>query len=110
MGRAFFAAAAMALCVALPAAAQDQSKEVDAARALASAGRELFEKGEYDKALQRFQGAEAIFHAPPHLLFIARSQQKLGHLTAARDVYKKLIGEKLPSSAPEVFFTMQQTG
>jgi len=44
-------------------------------------------------------------HAPPHLLYIARSLEKLGRLVEAREAYLKIINEQLPASAPSAFKT-----
>jgi hypothetical protein len=74
-----------------------------AARALAEKGFELFEAGKFAEAFAHFQQAETRFHAPPHLNFMARAQEKLGKLTAARDLYQKVLDEKLANYAPDEF-------
>jgi hypothetical protein len=77
---------------------------------LADAGGQLFDQGDYATALERFQRAEEIFHAPPHLLFIARAQVKLGQLVEARDTYERLVDEQLDSGAPPPFRAAQDDG
>ncbi len=75
----------------------------EAARALATRGYELFESKDYTHAIESFEKAESRIHAPPHLLYIARSQAKLGKLLAAKGTYTRILGEKLPDGAPMPF-------
>jgi hypothetical protein len=81
----------------------------EGARALATAGREAFEKGDFQKALQRFEAAEELVHAPPHLLYIARAHLKLRDPARARATYRKIIEEKLKDDAPEAFRKAQDS-
>lgn len=96
---------AVLMLLAFPtlAAAQPSDSQKNAARALANAGFELYGAGDYRQALERFQGAEQIVHAPPHLLFIARCQSKLGQLLAARDAYLKVLDDELAAGGPSEF-------
>lgn len=104
-------AAVLSLSVALPAAGQEGTdpspEQLDAARALAEAGFQLYERGDHATALDRFLKAEEIYHAAPHVLFIGRSSEKLGKLVEAREAYEKLVGEELGPDAPEQFRTAQ---
>jgi hypothetical protein len=85
-----------------PLSAFAQSDEQRAAaRELATSGLDAFKAGKYDQALDSFTKAESLFHALPHLLFIARSHAKLGQYVAAREAYMKIIKEVLPSNAPQ---------
>jgi hypothetical protein len=72
-----------------------------AARDLATAGAEAFKEGKYDQALDSFTKAESLYHALPHLLFIARSHVKLGHYVKAREAYMRIVKEVLPSNASQ---------
>jgi len=83
--------------------------QLRAARALADAGYELFKAGKYAEAFDRFKSAEEIYHAPPHVLFMAQAAAKLGRVVEARDLFKSLIDEELPTSAPKPFFKAQET-
>jgi hypothetical protein len=83
----------------LTAFAQDEQRS--AARDLATAGVEAFKDQKYDVALDNFTKAESLFHALPHLLFIARSHVKLGQYVKAREAYMKIIKEVLPGNAPQ---------
>ncbi|HEV8548376.1 MAG TPA: tetratricopeptide repeat protein, partial [Polyangiaceae bacterium] len=97
-------AASILVAVALssPFAAYAQSDEQRAAaRELATSGAEAFKEGKYDQALDSFTKAESLYHALPHLLFIARSHAKLGQYVKAREAYMKVIKEGLPANAPQ---------
>jgi hypothetical protein len=72
-----------------------------AARDLATAGAEAFKEGKYDQALDSFTKAESLYHALPHLLFIARSHVKLGQYVKAREAYMKVVKEVLPANASQ---------
>ena len=74
-----------------------------AARDLAKKGAEAFVAGNHAEALDFMTRAEALVHAPPHLLYIARAQAALGKLVAARETYLKVTREELPASAPRAF-------
>lgn len=77
------------------------------ARDAANSGRQAFDAGQYDKAIDSFTRAESLVHAPPHLLFLARSQAKLGRLVAAHETYLKITRETLKPNAPKAFSDAQ---
>jgi hypothetical protein len=92
----------VAACLSSPLSAFAQSDEQRAAaRELAQAGVEAFKEGKYDQAVDSFTKAESLFHALPHLLFIARAHAKLGQYVKAREAYMKVIKEVLPANAPQ---------
>jgi len=109
MRAVYIAACAAVVASASPRIASAQpepqvsQESKDAARALAEKGYELFEAGKYADAMEHFKQAEQKFHASPHLLFIARSQVKLGNLVEGREVYEKIIAERLANYAPDAF-------
>jgi hypothetical protein len=74
-----------------------------AARSAADAGADAFEQGQFERSLEFFGRAEQLVHAPPHLLYMARSLVKLGRLVDAREAYLKIVNEQLPASAPKAF-------
>ena len=78
-----------------------------AARNAANAGRDAYENGRYEEAIESLTRAEKILHAPTHLLYMARSQAKLGKLVAARENYLKITHEVLPSNASKAFVEAQ---
>jgi hypothetical protein len=87
-----------------PSAAWGQTVEQKAgARATAEAGAEAFDEGRYQEAIDLFSRAEAVVHAPPHLLHIARAYAKLGKWVSAQETYLKIVREHLPSGAPDPF-------
>ena len=92
----------VAACLSAPLSAFAQSDEQRAAaRELATAGVESFKDGKYEQALDSFIKAESLFHALPHLLFMARANAKLGRYVKAREAYMKVIKEVLPANAPQ---------
>lgn len=106
------AATAAALCAAIlaPATASAQSdEERAAARPLAMKGAEALGAKRYAEALDLVTRAEAVIHAPTHLLMIARAQVGLGKLVAAHETYLKLIREELAATAPAAFKNAQAT-
>lgn len=54
--------------------------------------------------------AEALFDAPVHLLYIARSQQKLGQLVEASETYRKLVRVPVEASASHTFKEAVESG
>lgn len=98
----------LALTSSVDAAHAQSDEEKAAARSLAKEGIEAFNAGKPAEALDLLSRAEAIFHAPPHVLFIARSQSALGKLVAARENYLKVMREDLPATAPKAFKDAQQ--
>ena len=86
-----------------------QSEEARAgARAAASQGVEAFEKGKWAEAVDLFTRAESLVHAPPHLLYIGRAEEKLGHLVKAHEAYVKIVRENLGPEAPAAFRKAQE--
>jgi hypothetical protein len=105
-------AAALALALLLPAgrAAAQSDEDKAAARVLATQGAEALGAGKYAEALDLVSRAEQMFHAPTHLLLIARSQAGVGRLVAAKETYLKLTREELAAGAPAAFKRAQQEG
>lgn len=101
-------AALVALSLPGSAALAQTDEEKAAARELAKQGAEAFVAGKHAEALDRMSRAEALVHAPPHLLYIARSQAALGKLVASRETYLKVTREELPASAPRAFKDAQE--
>lgn len=80
-----------------------------AARSQADHGYELFEAGDYVEAAQAFRLAEAIFHAPTLVFAIGRAEFKAGHLLEARELFKRVIAEKIAASAPPEYLGAQES-
>ncbi|MGC4091584.1 MAG: hypothetical protein QM756_27625 [Polyangiaceae bacterium] len=88
--------------VAAPANAQTDEQRA-AARALATEGATAFNEGRFKEAADFFARAESLVHAPPHLLFLARSYAKLGQFVRARETYIKITKEQVAGNAPQAF-------
>jgi hypothetical protein len=83
--------------------------EKERARDLFVKGAEAVEAGRPAEGLPLLLEAEALFHAPTHLLYIARAQAETGKLLDARSTYEKLANEKLPPRASKPFQEAQAT-
>jgi hypothetical protein len=95
---------AAALTVSTQARAAGTSfADREAARNLAGKGYEALEAGQYKRAIELFEQAEARFHAPPHWLYMARAQIKLGRLLEAKASLEHIADEKLAADAPAPF-------
>ncbi|HEY3256628.1 MAG TPA: hypothetical protein VGJ91_21875, partial [Polyangiaceae bacterium] len=97
------------ICVSIAAhnALAQTDLERATARDAANNGRAAFDAGKYEKAIDYLSRAEQLVHSPTHLLFIARSQAKLGRLVAAHETYLKISRETLPPNAPKAFVSAQ---
>lgn len=96
-------AMALTLAFASPASAD----VTDEARALASEGVALLGDGKPAEALAKLEAAEAKFHAPTHLLYIARAQRELGRATDAHRTLVRIVAEPIPDYAPDAFLKAQ---
>ena len=94
--------------VAAPSAWAQTDEQRAAARAAATEAVRAFGEGRYADAADLCTRAESLMHAPTHLLLLARSQAKLGHLVQAQEAYFKIKGEDLPADAPKAFARAQQ--
>jgi hypothetical protein len=102
-------AIALGFAAASPGVARAQTDhDRAAARSAADAGADAFEQGHFERSLEFFGRAEQLVHAPPHLLYMARSLAKLGRLVDAREAYFKLINEQLPATSPKAFKSAQE--
>jgi hypothetical protein len=70
------------------------------ARAAANAGAQAYGERKWAQAVDMFTRAESLVHSPVHLLYLARSYEKLGALVKAREAYIKITNEELASNAP----------
>lgn len=103
--RAFFVCAFLA--ITSPVLGQT-AQEKGAARTAAKEGVEAYESGDFERAVDRLRRAEQLVHAPTHLLFLARSYEKLGRLVEAKEAYQALIHERLPEGASQPFVDAQE--
>jgi hypothetical protein len=77
------------------------------ARTMATEGAKAFAAQRWTDAIDLFTRAEALLHAPPHLLYLARARAKIGQLVLARETYTKIIRENIPATAPPAFLEAQ---
>jgi hypothetical protein len=92
-------------------AGKNDEKDVKAkARTLASEGIEALKGGQFGVAESKLAEAEALFHAPPHLLYLARAQAGLGKLRDAKATLEKLAADSLPAGAPPAFIQAKDEG
>lgn len=98
------AATAVAQASAQPKTPADEARELgrDAWRAL--------EANDYKGALDKVTRAEALYHAPTHLLVMGNAQAGLGQLADALATFEKLAAEPLPDAAPPPFKDAQEKG
>jgi hypothetical protein len=88
--------------------AEPTPEQREQARAFANEGLALFKKGDYAGAIDKFEKAEGVVHAPPHVLYIARAHAKSGKLRVAREIYKRIVSEALGPKPPRPFQAAQQ--
>lgn len=91
----------------IASAADPTDEDRAGARAAATAGAAAIQEGRFAEAADLFQRAESLLHAPTHLLYLARAQQRLGHLVKARENYLKIAREPLAANAPKAFIDAQ---
>jgi len=104
-GQVWLARVSLAVaCLAVaPATLALTDAEKAGARAAAEQGGLAYQDGRFAEAIDYFSRAEEIVHATPHLIFIARSHAKLGHLIAAREAYLKILQEEVSAKGPRIF-------
>jgi hypothetical protein len=74
-----------------------------AARELAVAGAEAFDKHDYARALDRFQRAESLYKVPSITVMVARCLAGIGRVVEAVDKYEETSRMPLDAAAPEAF-------
>lgn len=74
-----------------------------AARELAVAGAEAFDKQDFATALDRFQRAEQLYKAPSIAVMVARCLARVGRVVEAVDKYEETLRMPLDAAAPEAF-------
>jgi hypothetical protein len=74
-----------------------------AARELAVAGAEAYDKQDFVTALDRFQRAESLYKVPSIAVMVARCLARVGRVVEAVDKYEETLRMPLDSSAPEAF-------
>lgn len=95
---------------ALAAPGTTDSVNKDKARALAQDGIKAFESGNHPLAIDLFEQAEQLFHAPVHLLFLARAHAAMGKLLEAKKIYARLQHDDLGPKPPPAWVSAKDAG
>jgi hypothetical protein len=74
-----------------------------AARSLASQGAAALQEGRFAEAHELLSRAERLFHAPTHLMLMARALKGQGKLVAARETYLEVLREPPRDDEPPAF-------
>lgn len=106
----WIAAGALGAVLWSPPAHGQSAADKATARQLALDAIKLFKAGKHADALDKMQRAQSLYDAPIHLLYIARSQEKVGQLVEASETYRNLIRTNLDAGAPEAFVTAVEDG
>lgn len=70
------------------------------ARQLAFEGYEALHAGDYAVAVDHFQRADQLVHAPTIMVDLARAHVGLGHLVEAHELYQQILREGVPAGSP----------
>ncbi len=92
-----------------PRAFAQSDDERAGARSAATEGVAAFNQQHYAEAADLFLRAESLVHSPVQVLFLARSQVKLGQLVKARENYNKIAREHFGADAPDAFRKAQSS-
>jgi len=100
--------ALLALCAGMSLAGSASAQPVDeqlrnTARHLALEGHKAYEAGAYEQALDLFQRAYEIVHAPTIYIRAARSLVKLGRFIEAAEIYEVIRRGTLEEDAPSAY-------
>jgi hypothetical protein len=109
--RSFSIAAVGILAWSLTAHGQTAADKATA-REAATEGIRLHDAGAFEEALDRLTRAQALYDAPPHLLYIARCQKSLEEprLVEAAETYRQLTRYALAPDAPDAFVSAVEAG
>jgi len=103
--RSALGALVLGLVLAAPPARADEPDAGTrmAARELALAGAEAFDKQDFATALDRFQRAESLYKVPSIAVMVARCLAKVGRVVESVDKYEETLRMPLDAAAPEAF-------
>jgi len=66
---------------------------------------DLFARGKWDDAYDKFKAADDLAHSPAFVLYMARCRRNAGHLIEAETIYARVAGEPLDADSPKPFRT-----
>jgi hypothetical protein len=107
--RPYAALFASALFVCAASAHAEDAETRTAARDLATQGAQAFEAGHYTDAVDFFERAHELVHAPSIALLEARSLAKVGQLLEAIDIFEQTAHFKLSEDSPEAYARAVET-
>jgi hypothetical protein len=79
------------------------TEDAERARDLGRAGLDAYGQGDFARALDLFQKAEALAHSPVFQLYAARSLRELGKLDEARAEFETILATTPSEGAPEAW-------
>jgi hypothetical protein len=88
----------------------DEPANVSKAREIALAAGDDLDAGRFQEALEKISQAEALYHAPTHVVMRAEAFEGLGRLAEALDTYETLAAEPLSPTAPAAFKKAREDG
>lgn len=97
----FLAALTSAQSAAAQATPSEESRAT--ARAIGEEGLSYFDQGMYIDALDRFERADAIIHAPTLGLMAARSLEKLGRFVEASERYLQVTRMEIDAKSSDIW-------
>lgn len=83
---------------------------VTEAREIALEAGDDVDAGRFQDALDKIAKAEAMYHAPTHVLIRAEALEGLGRLVEALETYENLAAEPLSATAPQAFRDARDNG
>ncbi|MDI1482278.1 PEGA domain-containing protein [Polyangium sp. y55x31] len=105
------ACAALVLGLAAsPLARAGDADNVSKAREIALAAADDLDAQRFAEALEKVTQAEALYHAPTHLLMRAEALEGLGRLAEALETYERLAAEPLGPTSPPAFRKAREEG
>lgn len=110
LGRVLIAAVVLTSVLPAGEAGGQPKSTIDEARELARDGSKALEAENYKVALEKVTAAEALYHAPTHLLLMGNAQAGLGKLADALATFERLTAEPIPAAAPTAFKDAQDAG
>src|SRR5450432_2057654 len=99
----------LALAARAPSAFAQSDDDRAGARAAATEGVAAFNQQHWAESADLFARAESLVHSPVHLLYLARSQAKLGKFVKARENYNRVVREPIAANAPDAFHKAQES-
>ena len=103
--RAHCALAVRQRAAAAPSDSDDDNR--DKARALAEQAGDALDARNFSQAIELVTQAEALYHAPTHLIIAAEAHEGMGALVEAAELYERIAAEPLPAGSPPAFKSAQ---